>query len=355
MIDHALRFTAPATRSAHIYPARHDAGSGGSASLPPMGLRVRLKASFDLSRLSPQARVIAVALQHYGMILADNGSPWYVTGAAQRQLGRQRPAHAGPDHRRATSRWSTPAAWSTRPNGSAAIPRSVVRAAAAGTDTSVRFRGRSQQGSFPWRTAIRSCRRSRRGRTTSACSGVPATRAARPRSPTTLNKGLDGAIFELLNPFHAQGAGRPGAQRRRQPARPAQPLGARLPVVARPHGAQPKPAAGADDAEPARPVRDLQRRRRQHPPHAAPEPAAALPRARQLRRPAAEDHGRPGHAAVAERRRVGQVGAERELRPRGDGAVLPGQRPGAGVAHLRPLDERGHATPRPTSTRPRGR
>ena len=50
MIDHALRFTAPATRSAHIYPARHDAGSGGSASLPPMGLRVRLKASFDLSQ-----------------------------------------------------------------------------------------------------------------------------------------------------------------------------------------------------------------------------------------------------------------------------------------------------------------
>jgi len=47
-----------------------------------MGLRVRLKASFDLSKLSPEARVIAVALQHYGMILADNGSPWYVTGAA---------------------------------------------------------------------------------------------------------------------------------------------------------------------------------------------------------------------------------------------------------------------------------
>ena len=60
MIDHALRFTAPQTRSAHIYPARHDAGYGHLAALPPMGLRVRLKASFDLSRLSPQARVIAV-------------------------------------------------------------------------------------------------------------------------------------------------------------------------------------------------------------------------------------------------------------------------------------------------------
>jgi hypothetical protein len=86
VIDHALRFTAPQTRAAHIYPARHDAGSGNSASLPPMGLRVRLKASFDLSQLSPQARVVAVALQHYGMILADNGSPWYISGVSNQQF-----------------------------------------------------------------------------------------------------------------------------------------------------------------------------------------------------------------------------------------------------------------------------
>jgi len=86
VIDHALRFTAPQTRDAHIYPARHDAGAGSSASLPPMGLRVRLKASFDLSRLSPQARVVAVALQHYGMILADNGSPWYVSGVSNKRF-----------------------------------------------------------------------------------------------------------------------------------------------------------------------------------------------------------------------------------------------------------------------------
>jgi hypothetical protein len=86
LIDHALRFTAPQTRDAHIYPARHDAGSGSSASLPQMGLRVRLKASFDLSQLSPQARVVAVALQHYGMILADNGSPWYVSGVSNKQF-----------------------------------------------------------------------------------------------------------------------------------------------------------------------------------------------------------------------------------------------------------------------------
>jgi len=86
VIDPALRFTAPQTRDAHIYPARHDAGSGSSASLPPMGLRVRLKSSFDLSQLSPQARVVAVALQHYGMILADNGSPWYVSGVSNKRF-----------------------------------------------------------------------------------------------------------------------------------------------------------------------------------------------------------------------------------------------------------------------------
>ena len=81
VIRHALRFTAPHTRSAHIYPARHHAGEGSSASLPPMGLRVRLKASVDISGFGTQARVILVALKRYGMILADNGSPWYVTGA----------------------------------------------------------------------------------------------------------------------------------------------------------------------------------------------------------------------------------------------------------------------------------
>jgi hypothetical protein len=80
LIDHALRFTAPSTCAGHIYPARHDAGSGSCATRPPMGLRVRLKASFDLSTLSPQARVIGQALKTYGMILADNGSPWYVSG-----------------------------------------------------------------------------------------------------------------------------------------------------------------------------------------------------------------------------------------------------------------------------------
>jgi hypothetical protein len=79
-IAHALRFTAPRTRRAYVYPARHASSSSDSTSLPPMGLRLRLRAGADLSGLSPHARVIAVALQRYGMILADNGSPWYVSG-----------------------------------------------------------------------------------------------------------------------------------------------------------------------------------------------------------------------------------------------------------------------------------
>jgi hypothetical protein len=81
-IRHALRFTTNVTRRAYIYPARHFASSDTSASLPPMGLRVRLKASYSTAGLSPQARVIAEALKQYGMILADNGSPWYITGVS---------------------------------------------------------------------------------------------------------------------------------------------------------------------------------------------------------------------------------------------------------------------------------
>jgi hypothetical protein len=80
-INHALRFTAPKTCSNHVYPARHDAGSYSCSTYPPMGLRVRLKASVDISGFGPQAQVILLALKRYGMLLADNGSPWYLTGA----------------------------------------------------------------------------------------------------------------------------------------------------------------------------------------------------------------------------------------------------------------------------------
>ena len=80
-IDHALRFTAPCTRRGTCIPARHEASTCSGANLPPMGLRVRLKASVDISDLPYQARVVAAALKRYGMILADNGSPWYISGA----------------------------------------------------------------------------------------------------------------------------------------------------------------------------------------------------------------------------------------------------------------------------------
>jgi len=81
VIRHALRFTAPLTRRAYVYPARHFASDLDDPDLPPMGLRVRLKADVDISAYPRQARVVLEALKRYGMILADNGSPWYVTGA----------------------------------------------------------------------------------------------------------------------------------------------------------------------------------------------------------------------------------------------------------------------------------
>ncbi|MGZ8771275.1 MAG: hypothetical protein ACXWXJ_09785 [Aeromicrobium sp.] len=80
-IRHALRFTTDRTRKAYIYPARHHASDLTGAQYPPMGLRIRLKASVDISGFGPQSRVLLRALQLYGMILADNGSPLYVTGA----------------------------------------------------------------------------------------------------------------------------------------------------------------------------------------------------------------------------------------------------------------------------------
>jgi hypothetical protein len=80
-IDHAVRFTCPRTRRAFIAPARHYASSDTSSALPPMGMRVRLAASFDVSSYPPEVQVILRAMKKYGMILADNGSGWYVTGA----------------------------------------------------------------------------------------------------------------------------------------------------------------------------------------------------------------------------------------------------------------------------------
>ena len=80
-IRHALRFTASRTRRGYVSPARHYASSSTDPDLPPMGMRVRLKASVDISGFPPQARAVLSALKTYGMILADNGSNWYISGA----------------------------------------------------------------------------------------------------------------------------------------------------------------------------------------------------------------------------------------------------------------------------------
>jgi hypothetical protein len=80
-IAHALRFTAQHTRRAYVLPARHFASSDTNPNLPPMGMRVRLKASFDISGYTPAMQVVLRALKKYGMILADNGSNWYLSGA----------------------------------------------------------------------------------------------------------------------------------------------------------------------------------------------------------------------------------------------------------------------------------
>jgi hypothetical protein len=78
-IHHAIRFTVNSSQNAYIHPATHAAGSK-NASLPPMGLRLRLKASFDTSKFTGPTLVILTAMKEYGIILADNGSDWYISG-----------------------------------------------------------------------------------------------------------------------------------------------------------------------------------------------------------------------------------------------------------------------------------
>lgn len=80
-IDHALRVTVPRTQAGYIHPATHLASSSSDPNLPPMGLRLRLKADFSLAAYHGQALVILRALERYGLIVADNGSSWYITGA----------------------------------------------------------------------------------------------------------------------------------------------------------------------------------------------------------------------------------------------------------------------------------
>src|SRR6185503_873214 len=79
-IKHAIRFTANETRGSYLWPARHEASSITDPNVPPMGQRFRLKASFDISPYPPNVRVILRAMQLYGIVLADNGSDWFISG-----------------------------------------------------------------------------------------------------------------------------------------------------------------------------------------------------------------------------------------------------------------------------------
>jgi hypothetical protein len=80
-IDHALRFTVSDSRRAYVWPARHFASDNTDPSLPPMGMRFRLKRGYPIASFPRQARIVLQALKEYGMIVADNGSDWYVSGA----------------------------------------------------------------------------------------------------------------------------------------------------------------------------------------------------------------------------------------------------------------------------------
>jgi len=79
-VDHAIRFTTDVTSRHHLWPARHDAGSRASLAYPPMGARFRLEAGFSTSGMSPYAVAVVEAMKTYGLVLADNGSPWYFQG-----------------------------------------------------------------------------------------------------------------------------------------------------------------------------------------------------------------------------------------------------------------------------------
>jgi hypothetical protein len=86
-IQHAFRFTLPKTSAAFTPPASHAAGTTSNTSAPPMGMRMRLKSSYDISGFSSQMQVILTAMKKYGLILADNGSALYVTGVSDSRWG----------------------------------------------------------------------------------------------------------------------------------------------------------------------------------------------------------------------------------------------------------------------------
>jgi hypothetical protein len=81
VIDHALRFTVSESQQGFIHPATHWASSNTDPNVPPMGLRLRLRADFDVTPFPAPVQVILTALKRYGMFVADNGSDWYLSGA----------------------------------------------------------------------------------------------------------------------------------------------------------------------------------------------------------------------------------------------------------------------------------
>jgi hypothetical protein len=86
-VDHAIRFTTNVTDRSYVWPARHSAGAVSDSAYPPMGARFRLKASFDTSSFPRDARVVLQAMKTYGLVLADNGSPWFFQGTSDTRWG----------------------------------------------------------------------------------------------------------------------------------------------------------------------------------------------------------------------------------------------------------------------------
>src|SRR4051812_22157549 len=84
-INHAIRVTVSSTQDAYLHPATHCAGDTSSANAPPMGLRLRLSAGYDISGISGPAHAIAAAMKQYGLIVADNGSNWFISGTSDRR------------------------------------------------------------------------------------------------------------------------------------------------------------------------------------------------------------------------------------------------------------------------------
>jgi hypothetical protein len=84
-VTHAIRFTTDVTQTDHIWPARHDAGSTSNPDYPPMGARFRLDADFPTNGYRPDTVVVLEAMKAYGLVLADNGSPWFFQGTAERR------------------------------------------------------------------------------------------------------------------------------------------------------------------------------------------------------------------------------------------------------------------------------